>query len=209
MLAAFEATGETRYLDRAETLARRICVDLAGHAGGVDLGTFPGGLDDRLGLQQGRSQSSVPPLWLPSGPYDRMGQAAVLLDRYRASDWMLRTAVHLYETAMAKAPISNGAGCTTATAGRRALDLDKYHWVHCETLGRGRRACRTHRASDATGKITTGCGPIAGASSSTTGTAPGSASFRRTAAAERPEEPAGQDRLSPLWRVRRNPSNDR
>jgi hypothetical protein len=33
MIAAYEARGEQRYLDRAERLARRICVELAAGAG--------------------------------------------------------------------------------------------------------------------------------------------------------------------------------
>ena len=35
MLSAFEATGESRYLDRAHLLAKRICVDLADKADGL------------------------------------------------------------------------------------------------------------------------------------------------------------------------------
>ena len=66
MLAAFEATGEERYLERADTLARRICVELAGAGPGPGVGALHHRLEARLGVQPRRSEKPVPPLRLPA-----------------------------------------------------------------------------------------------------------------------------------------------
>ena len=72
MLAAFEATGEAKYLDRAETLARRVTLDLAARPGG-----WSGSTTTRAGRSTGattrmiRSTCSAPgassPAIRPSG----------------------------------------------------------------------------------------------------------------------------------------------
>ena len=53
MLAAFEATGEAKYLDRAETLARRVTRDLAAKAGGLVWEHYDQGWEVDWELQQG------------------------------------------------------------------------------------------------------------------------------------------------------------
>ena len=76
MLAAFEATGQDRFLARSHLLAKRICLDLADRARWSDLGALPNGLDARLGLQPGQFQRHVPALRLSVRPLRGMGQAA-------------------------------------------------------------------------------------------------------------------------------------
>ena len=133
----------------------------------------------------------------------------VLLDRYRRDDWMLGTAVRLYDTAMARSADLQWGGMHYSYApDGRLLDLDKYHWVHAETLA------ATAMLAERTGerrywqdydRLWAYCWRVFVDHRYGAWFDP----FAGRAAAQRPEEPAGQDRLSPLWRVRRNPSNDR
>ena len=135
MIAAFEATGEIRYLDRAETLARRVCVDLAGHAGGAVWEHFRADWTIDWDYNKDDPNHLFRPYGYLPGHMTEWAKLLVLLDRYRQADWMLGTAVHLYDTAMARSADLQWGGMHYSYApDGRLLDLDKYHWVHAETL---------------------------------------------------------------------------
>ena len=76
MLAAYEATREPRYLERAATLAEHVTRAPGGAARRPGLGALPRGLVGRLGLQPRRPHQHLPALGLPARPPDRVGQAA-------------------------------------------------------------------------------------------------------------------------------------
>ena len=91
MISAFRATGERRYIERAEQLAQGICQRQAALSTparpggrGLGVGAFPRRLVGGLGLQPPRPQQHLPPLGLPSRPPDRMGQAAAATRRLAA-----------------------------------------------------------------------------------------------------------------------------
>jgi mannose/cellobiose epimerase-like protein (N-acyl-D-glucosamine 2-epimerase family) len=77
MLAAFEATGERRYLDRALLLARRMTVEQAGLAGGLVWEHYDSNWKRGLGLQPRQPEAPFSPVGVPAGAPDRMGKAAV------------------------------------------------------------------------------------------------------------------------------------
>ena len=76
MLAAYQATRETRYLDRALTLADHMTRRQAAKADGLVWEHYDTQLEHRLGVQQGRSEEPVQAVGLPARPPDRVGQAA-------------------------------------------------------------------------------------------------------------------------------------
>ena len=194
MLAAFEATGEPSYLDRAERLARRVTIDLAGKADGLVWEHYDAELERRLGLQPGRPQAPVPPLGLPARPPDRMGQAAAdpgaappgrLAAADRPPPVRHRPAARLGRRAwrhlLRLRPRRHRSATATSISGSRPRASPP------------RRCSPRAPARSATGTGTTGSGTIPGATWSTTSTAPGSgSSTSATTSTSDEKSPAGK-----------------
>ena len=135
MLAAFEATGDGKYLDRAETLARRICVDLPKKAQGVVWEHYDESWSVDWEYNKDNPRHLFRPYGYQPGHMTEWAKLLMVLERHRPQDWMLPTAVHLYETALAKSTdIAYGGLHYSYGPDGRLYDLDKYHWVQCETL---------------------------------------------------------------------------
>ena len=72
--------------------------------------------------------------YLP-GHMTEWAKLLLVLERHRPKDWMLPCAVHHYATAIANsADLKFGGMHYSYGSGGRLYDLDKYHWVHCETI---------------------------------------------------------------------------
>lgn len=135
MLAAYEATGDTRFLDRAETLARRICVDLAAQAGGVVWEHYTSDWQVDWDYNKDDPKHLFRPYGYLPGHMTEWAKLLMVLERHRKRGWMLPTAVHLYRTALANsADLEHGGMHYSYGPDGRLYDLDKYHWVHCETV---------------------------------------------------------------------------
>ncbi len=135
MLAAYETTGETRYLDRAETLARRICVELAGQAQGVVWEHYHEDWSVDWDYNRDDPKHLFRPYGYLPGHMTEWTKLLLILERYRPRDWLLPTAVTLYETALARsADLEFGGMHYSYGPDGRLYDLDKYHWTHCETV---------------------------------------------------------------------------
>ena len=175
MLAAFEATGERRYLERAERLARPRHHRPGRQGRRAGVGALRRRLERRLGLQPGRSQAPVPALGLPARAPDRMGQAAAdprappRRVRVAAAD---RAASVRHRDGSGPGTPSIGGICYGFAPDGSVCDGDKYFWVQAECFAAAALlAART--GESATGTGTTGSGRTAGATWSTTSTAPG------------------------------------
>jgi mannose/cellobiose epimerase-like protein (N-acyl-D-glucosamine 2-epimerase family) len=135
MIAAYEATGETRYLDRAETLAHRICVELAAQTGDLVWEHYT--LDWQVDWNYNKDDPKNlfrPYGYLP-GHMTEWTKLLLILESYRPQAWMLPRARLLYETAIGRsADLEFGGMHYSFGPDNKLYDLDKYHWVHCETL---------------------------------------------------------------------------
>ena len=190
MLAAFEASGEARYLDRALTARRPHDAAPGGARRWPGLGALRPRLERRLGLPPRRSQAPVPPVGLPARPPDRMDQAAADPRRpparaRRRPTGCCRPRAHLFDTAVAHAwderprrPVYGFA----PDAGHPVCDDDKYFWVQAEVDRRGRAAGAGHRRRALLGLVRPAVGLRVATTSSTTSTAPGTASSIATTA---------------------------
>lgn len=74
MLAAFDATAEARYLDRAELLADNICLRQATLAGGLVWEHYRADWSVDWNYNKDDKNQHLPSLGLPAGPPHRMGQ---------------------------------------------------------------------------------------------------------------------------------------
>lgn len=135
MLAAYEATGDETFLDRAETLARRICVELAGTAQGVVWEHYGEDWSVDWDYNKDDPKHLFRPYGYLPGHMTEWTKLLLILERRRPRDWILPQAILLYKTALANsADLEFGGMHYSYGPDGKLHDLDKYHWVHCETV---------------------------------------------------------------------------
>ncbi|MEP6897539.1 MAG: AGE family epimerase/isomerase [Rhodanobacter sp.] len=140
MLAAYQASDDPRYLERACTLADHMTRRQAAHSDGlvwehydrhwkIDLDYHrdnPKDLFRPWGFQPGH-QTEWAKLLLIMEP--------LLLERGREENWLLPTARHLFDTALARAWDNEFGGiCYGFALDGSVCDGDKYFWVQAESL---------------------------------------------------------------------------
>ncbi len=135
MLSAFEATGESRYLDRAHLLAQRICVDLADKADGLVWEHYRTDWTHDWDYNKADPQNLFKPYGYLPGHFTEWSKLLLILERYRPEDWMLPRARHLFDVALEKSwDYENGGMHYTFTPDGTILDRDRYYWVLSETF---------------------------------------------------------------------------
>ncbi|CAM5762410.1 mannose-6-phosphate isomerase [Labrys miyagiensis] len=148
LIAAFEATGEKRYLDRAESVAHRICVELAARAGGLVWEHYTKDWKIDWDYNKDDPKHHFRPYGYLSGHMTEWAKLLMILDRYNSRPWMLERARHFYKSALANsADLENGGMHFSFGPDGRLYDLDKYHWVLCETVAAA--ACLAERTGEA------------------------------------------------------------
>ena len=140
MLAAYEASDEPHYLDRALTLADNMTRRQAAQADGLVWEHYdrhwtidwdyhrddPKHLFKPWGFQPGH-QTEWAKLLLILEP--------LLLERGRDEKWLLPTAMHLFDTALARAWDNEYGGiCYGFAPDGGVCDDDKYFWVQAESI---------------------------------------------------------------------------
>ena len=176
MLAAYEATGDAKYLDRAERLARRVTIDLAGKADGLVWEHYDADWNVDWDYNRDDPKHLFRPWGYQPGHQTEWAKLLLILERHRPAEWLLPTARHLFDTAMHRAWDAELGGIFYGFAPDHSIcDGDKYFWVQAESFAAAALlAARTARS--ATGAGTTGSGTTPGGTWSTTSTAPGSGS---------------------------------
>ena len=135
MLCSYEATGETRYLDRAHLLARRICVDLADKADGLVWEHYRTDWSHDWDFNKDDPQNLFKPYGYLPGHFTEWSKLLLILERYRPEDWMLPRARHLFDVALEKSwDDENGGMHYTFAPDGTILDRDRYYWVLSETF---------------------------------------------------------------------------
>ena len=140
MLAAYQASDDVRYLDRALLLASNMTQRQAAKAGGLVWEHY----DTRWEVDWDYHREDPKHLFRPWGfqPGHQTEWAKLLLileplllERDREEHWLLPTAMQLFDTALARAwdPISGGI-CYGFAPDGQVCDDDKYFWVQAESL---------------------------------------------------------------------------
>ncbi|WP_435101690.1 AGE family epimerase/isomerase [Arhodomonas sp. AD133] len=140
MIAAWQATGEARYLDRAVTLARRVSVDLAGHGDGLIWEHYD--RNWRIDWDYNRDDPShlFRPWGFQTGHQTEWAKLLASLYRYAPEAWMLERAEALFAAGMRHGWDAEHGGLVYGFDPQyRVCDGDKYFWVQAESLAAAAR----------------------------------------------------------------------
>ena len=140
LLAAYQASDDVHYLDRALLLARNMTQRQAAKAGGLVWEHY----DTRWEIDWDYHREDPKHLFRPWGfqPGHQTEWAKLLLileplllERDREESWLLPTAMQLFDTALARAwdPECGGI-CYGFAPDGQVCDDDKYFWVQAESL---------------------------------------------------------------------------
>ncbi len=140
MLAAFDATGEPRYLDRAETLARNITVRQADLAHGLVWEHYHEDWSVDWDYNKTDRTNIFRPWGFQPGHLSEWTKLLLILDRHRdrlqgQGDWLVPRALELFDAALAKAWDTECGGIYYGFGPDGTIcDSDKYFWVQAESF---------------------------------------------------------------------------
>jgi len=134
-LAAYEATGETRYLERAATLASNMTRRQAALAGGLVWEHYQPDWSVDWDYNRGDRSNIFRPWGFQPGHQTEWAKLLLILDRHAPADWYLPRARELFDRAVAMAwdPVHGGLVYGNDPDGA-VYDADKYFWVQAESL---------------------------------------------------------------------------
>jgi mannose/cellobiose epimerase-like protein (N-acyl-D-glucosamine 2-epimerase family) len=140
MLASFEATGDVRYLHRAETLAHNITIRQAGLNKGMIWEHYhpDWSVDWEYNLHD--KTNIFRPWGYQPGHFTEWAKLLLIMERHAAhlagpSDWLAPRAQELFDTALAKAWDHEHTGIFYGFGPQDEIcDSDKYFWVQAESL---------------------------------------------------------------------------
>jgi mannose/cellobiose epimerase-like protein (N-acyl-D-glucosamine 2-epimerase family) len=140
LLAAFEATGETRYLARAATLAHHITVRQAALAQGLVWEHYHANWSVDWAYNREDKTNIFRPWGYQPGHLTEWAKLLLILERHAAKlavplDWLAPRAAELFDAALAKAWDGRHGGIAYGFAPDGSVcDADKYFWVQAESL---------------------------------------------------------------------------
>lgn len=135
MIAAFEATGDNRYLDRAFTLAENICVRQAGKADGLIWEHYDVNWNPDWEYNLDNPRHLFRPWGFQPGHLTEWAKLLLILRRHRDKDWLLTRAWELFDVALETAWDAEHGGIVYGFAPDRTVcDGDKYFWVQAESF---------------------------------------------------------------------------
>ena len=140
LLAAYDATGETRYLDRAEQLADNICIRQAALADGLVWEHYRTDWSVDWDYNKDDKTNIFRPWGFQPGHLTEWAKLLMLLDQRRPRADRLPLARRFFDVAMARSwdPEHGGLFYGFGPDGS-PCDTDKYFWVQAETLAAAAR----------------------------------------------------------------------
>ena len=135
MLWAYEATGEVRYLDRAEIIATNLTHTLADKWGNLVWEHYNENWEIDWEYNKDDPQNLFRPWGFQTGHQTEWAKLLLILHRHRKNDWLIPTAKILFDSAMDIAwDNENGGLCYGFDLDGNICDGDKYFWVQAESI---------------------------------------------------------------------------
>jgi mannose/cellobiose epimerase-like protein (N-acyl-D-glucosamine 2-epimerase family) len=135
MLAAFEATAEPRYLERATTLAVNVVNRLARFSDGLIWEHYHADWTPDWDYNRGDRSNMFRPWGFQPGHQAEWAKLLLLLHRHAPGQWQLQRARQLFEQSVPASWDAQHGGLVYGLDREGAFyDSDKYHWVQAESL---------------------------------------------------------------------------
>lgn len=135
LLAAYKATGDEQFLDRAYTLARTVAVTLADKAEGLIWEHFTETLEIDWDYNKDDPKNLYRPWGFQPGHQTEWSKLLLTLHRYRPEPWMLERARNLFDRALEVCWDGEHGGIAYGHAPDGSIcDADKYFWVQAESF---------------------------------------------------------------------------
>ena len=135
MISAYAATGERRYIERAETLAHNITVRQAALADGLVWEHYHADWSVDWDYNRHDKTNIFRPWGFQPGHQAEWAKLLLQLDAHWPADWHLPRAEALFEAAVSRAWDEQSGGMHYGFAPDGSVcDGDKYHWVQAESF---------------------------------------------------------------------------
>ncbi|HET6654714.1 MAG TPA: AGE family epimerase/isomerase [Gammaproteobacteria bacterium] len=135
MLAAFEASGERRYLERACVLADHMTRRQADKADGLVWEHYDANWNVDWNYNRDNPRHLFRPWGFQAGHQTEWAKLLLILDRHIDEPWLVPRAQELFDTALERAWDEQFGGIVYGFAPDNAVcDSDKYYWVQAESL---------------------------------------------------------------------------
>ncbi|QZA77385.1 AGE family epimerase/isomerase [Deefgea tanakiae] len=135
MLAAFEATGDVKFLDRAELLASNITQRQAALANGLIWEHYHADWSVDWDYNRHDKSNIFRPWGYQPGHLTEWAKLLLILERHRPLAWLKPRAEQLFNTAMERAWDAEHGGLYYGFGPENEIcDSDKYFWVQAESI---------------------------------------------------------------------------
>jgi mannose/cellobiose epimerase-like protein (N-acyl-D-glucosamine 2-epimerase family) len=135
LIAAFEATGSQKYLDRALLIGKNICIRQAGLAEGLIWEHYDSNWEINWVYNKNRPDDLFRPWGFQVGHLTEWAKLLLILERHFKEDWLLPRAQELFDDAVEMGWDEKSEGLFYGFAPNGDIsDKDKYFWVQAESL---------------------------------------------------------------------------
>lgn len=135
MIAAFEATQEKRFLNRATTIAQNICIRQANLSNGLVWEHFTENFSPDWQYNKHDPQNLYRPWGFQPGHQTEWAKLLLQINRHTQSQWLIKKAEELHSRAFEKAWDHEHGGLIYGfDLEGEWCDTDKYFWVQAETF---------------------------------------------------------------------------
>jgi len=135
LIAAYQASSEKRYLDRALLLAHNICVRQTQTTQGQIWEHYDLAWQVDWQYNKDDPQNLFRPWGYQPGHFTEWAKLLLILDRYKPQAWLVNTAQSLFDQALEKAwDHEHGGICYGFAPDGEICDGDKYFWVQAESM---------------------------------------------------------------------------
>jgi len=140
MLAAFEATANERYLERAYALARKFSVELASRSDNLIWEHFTRELEVDWAYNKDDPRNLYKPWGFQPGHQTEWTKLLLTLHDFRPEDWMVERAIDLFDRALEVAWDEKYGGIQYGFDPQGEIcDDEKYFWVQAESFAAAAR----------------------------------------------------------------------
>ena len=135
LIAAFEATGSQKYLDRALLIGKNICIRQAGLAEGLIWEHYDSNWEINWVYNKNRPDDLFRPWGFQVGHLTEWAKLLLILEKHVKKDWLLPRAQELFDDAVEMGWDEKSEGLFYGFAPNGDIcDKDKYFWVQAESL---------------------------------------------------------------------------